>query len=370
MGRKRSTNLHLPKGMAVNNGSYWYKATGAKAVRVCKVGEESEMYRYYADRLKPTGPIVYMSEIFDKYLVEVIPTFAPKTQIDYRRMLKKLREVFGEMKPADIEPRHIGELLNVTSKKVAANRLVSLLSAVFSKAKGKWYLCKENPCLGIERNPTKARERYVTDEEYDAVYNLASPRMKIAMDMAYLTSQRQGDILALKWEHVNTIGVPREHWGIYFQQGKTGKRLMVDISSDLEEVLKRAKMLLPQVPRTYVLRNEEGLRYTQDGFRSCWQKLMNHAMKGRVAYWTDRNGKSVMIDEQKPVLTERFTFHDLRAKHASDSLDLPEASKTLGHTDIRMTKRVYDRGIRRVPALNRQQRGTVSSIFQGRKVFK
>lgn len=368
MGRPRTSNQHLPKGITIITGSYWYKPPGdAKRVRVCKVGEESTLYRYVADKMEPTGDLIYMREIFDRYEKEELPKLAPKTQVDYRRIIYKLREVFGDMKPDDVEPRHVGALLHSTEHKVAANRLVSVLSAVFSKARGRWYVCKNNPCTNVERNETSPRDRYISDEEYKAVYELASPRLQIAMDLAYLTGQRQGDLLALKWEHVHTIGVPRDEWGVFFQQGKTGKRLMVNISPELEEVLKRARMLIPQVPRTYVIRNEEGLRYTQDGFRSCWQKLMNYAMKGRVAYWTSRNGKPVMVDEVKPVLKERFTFHDLRAKHISDSQSLAEASATAGHATMAMTRRVYDRGIRRVSALNKQQRGVVCSIQDAKK---
>ena len=38
----------------------------------------------------------------------------------------------------------------------------------------------------------------------------------------------------------------------------------------------------------------------------------------------------------------RFTFHDLRAKSASDDI-LQSASERLGHTSVETTKRVYFR---------------------------
>ena len=48
---------------------------------------------------------------------------------------------------------------------------------------------------------------------------------------------------------------------------------------------------------------------------------------------------------------ERFTFHDLRGKSATDSVDLQSAYERLGHTSIAMTRRVYDRGVRKVDPL-------------------
>jgi len=335
MGRPRKNNQHLPKYVTIIHGSYWYRAPKKEPVKVCRVGEEDKLYRFLADKFEPSGPVVYMREIFDRYEREVIPGLAPRTQVDYRRIVKKLREVFGDVKPEDIEPMHVGRLLDVPDGKKgkqAANRMVAVLSAVFSKARGKWYLTKADPCKDVERNETHKRDRYVTDEEYKIVYDHASPRMKIAMDLALLTGQRQGDLLDLKWTEVHTIGVPREDWVIHFRQGKTGKKVAVEISPVLEEVLKRARLMVPQLPRNYVLRTEEGLRYTRDGFRTNWQRLMNWAMK--------HGG-----------LKKRYTFHDLRAKNISDSASLEDAMKRAGHSSMAMTRGVYDRGIRRVKAL-------------------
>lgn len=52
----------------------------------------------------------------------------------------------------------------------------------------------------------------------------------------------------------------------------------------------------------------------------------------------------------KPVLSERFTFHDLRAKQASDADDVMEANEALAHDDIKTTQKVYRRKPRRARA--------------------
>jgi integrase len=203
---------------------------------------------------------------------------------------------------------------------------------------GRWYVAEKNPCQNVERNPSKRRTRYVTDEEYAIFYHLASPRLQITMDLALITGQRQGDLLTLKWASVKDFGRlqdgsedPRN--GISFRQGKTGKKLLVGLSDALRDVLARARFMVPVVDiGGYVIRTRRGTPYSSDGFRACWQVVMKKAMK-------------------RGLLQERFTFHDLRAKSVSDSKNIQEAFERAGHTSMAMTRGTYDRAERKVTPL-------------------
>lgn len=197
--------------------------------------------------------------------------------------------------------------------------------------------------MDVERNESHRRTRYVTDDEYRIVWEAMPPRVQIAMDLALLTGQRQGDLLRLKWEHVTEEGV------LFAPQKtakKVGKRLLVAMSPALEEVLTRARRLIPQLPREYVIRTEEGQPYTPEGFRAIWQRRMRALAKGRVY---GRKGRKPIYTP--PKLASRFTFHDLRAKAVSDSATLEEAFERAGHTSMQMTRGTYDRGIRKVKPL-------------------
>jgi len=327
MARPRTTNKHLPKYVTVIHGSYWYRAPKQKPVRIGPEGDDQTLWKFMLDYAAPKAPssALTMSDIFDRYTTEVVPTLAKRTQKDYHRHLKILRLTFGHMRPEELEPRHIGAFLERPKGKIQANRQVAVLSAVFAKAVGRWYLCKVNPCTNVERNPSKRRTRYVNNDEYMALYELAPPRVQIAMDLALLTGQRQGDLLSLPWSNVSDEG-------ILFQQGKTGKRLLVGMSQSLAHVLARAKRLVPELPREYVLRTRRGGPYTSEGFRAVWQRVMRRALR-------------------RGVLKERFTFHDLRAKSVSDTLNIQDAFERAGHTSMAMTRGVYDRGIRKVTPL-------------------
>lgn len=328
MSRPRTSNKFLPKYVTIQGASYWYRPPDSeKPIRIATVGDERTLYRYLADAMPVAGPITTLGDCLDRYQREVVPSLKSRTQRDYARHLKHLKHAFGHMAPKDLQPRDIGKFLAVEKGKIHRNKLVSVLSAVYSKAIGKWFVdgVTVNPCSNVERNPSKKRDRYITDKEFAMVRGVMPPRVQIAMDLAYLTTQRQGDLLGLKWKEVSEAG-------IHFQQGKTGKKVFVEMSPMLHEVMVRAKFMVPQLPREYVLRTRKGKPYTSEGFRAIWQRKMKHLC---------RTG----------ALPIRFTFHDIRAKSVSDSASLEDAMKRAGHQNMSMTRGVYDRGIRKVPSL-------------------
>lgn len=273
-----------------------------------------------------------MNDLFDKYEAECVPELEPRTQRDYKGILLILRANFGHMTPQEVRPRHVADFINVKKGRIHRNRMVTILSTVYKIAMGSWCIEMDlvNPCTVVKRWPTKPRERYVTDQEFAAVRALACPQVQIAMDLALLTGQRQGDIVGLTWKQIKAIGVARPDWRIEIDQGKTGKKLAIMISPAVETVLKRAKLAEPQWPREFVIRTKWGKRYTPDGFRALWQRTMNAAEKAGLARWH---------------------FHDIRAKSISDNQSLDDAYLLAGHIDIKMTRRVYDRNRRRVEPL-------------------
>lgn len=335
MGRPRKSGKHLPKYVTVIHGAYWYAAPKQKRVRICEKGDDAALYKFLLDKATPAGPATTMLDILDRYEREIVPTLQPRTQGDYRRHIKVLRAFCGHMAPNDLQPRDIGRFLDVPKGRIHRNKIIGVLSAVFTYAVGRWYEADRNPCLGVMRNPSKARRRYITDAELEAFRALLPERHRIAVDLALITGQRQGDLLSLKWTQVAAEGIT-------FQQGKTGKRLRVKRSPALTAVLDRAQAMPPEVPKKeYVIRSRKGKRYRSEGFRAVWQRAMAKAVNGYTKF-----GKVY-----PPVLAERFTFHDIRAKSVSDSKSLQEAMERAGHTSMGMTRSVYDRGTRDVEPL-------------------
>lgn len=268
-----------------------------------------------------------LAELLDRYAVEYVPKMRPRTQRDYARHIERLKRDFHGKLAKDVQPRDVGRYLDVPKGRIHRNKLVSLLSTVFQKAIGRWYIegVTVNPCAHVERNESHPRDRYVTDAEFALVKSVMPPVVQLAMDLAYNIGQRQGDLLELEWKDVSSEGV-------FVQQGKTGKKLLIEMTPALQAIFARAKHMSPQIPRQYVIRTRKGRRYMSEGFRAIWQRRM----------------RKLHLSGKLPV---RWTFHDLRAKMVSDSKSIEAASALAGHINTAITRSVYDRGVRKVSPL-------------------
>lgn len=269
-----------------------------------------------------------IAEIIDRYEANCLHELAPRTQRDYRRHLNHLRRRFGHLIANEARPKDFGPFLTEIPPgkkgRVQRVRQLAVLSAAFTYAVSFTYQMELNPLRQVKRPKFKPRTRYVTDAEYDAVRAIAPKRMRLAMELAYLTGQRQGDILGLKWADVDDR--------VHFTQGKTGKKIGVRIGPKLEATLDECW----QLPKggcdggEYVITRKIGGRYTSEGARALWQRTI---------------GRYVRLGGK------RWNFHDLRSKCVSDSKSLQEASDRAGHIGQAMTKRVYDRKERQVDSL-------------------
>lgn len=267
-----------------------------------------------------------MADLFDRYQREVMPHKAERTRRDNAHQMKRLRAALGHMRPSELRTVDVYTYRDARGEKsrVAANRELELLSHVCTKAR-QWGAMTHHPCLRVEKFRLKPRSRYVSDAEFELVRSLAPPMVQIAMDLALHTGQRRGDILALTRDDLTEAG-------ILFRQGKTGKVLTVGWSDELRAIVERAKAIEPQV-RRHLVCTRSGKAYSGNGFNSVWQRVMAAALERG--------------------LVERFTFHDLRGKSASDD-ELEAASKRLGHADPRITQRVYRRKAEVVTPLRRK----------------
>lgn len=262
-----------------------------------------------------------VNEILDRFAAEYVPNeLAPRTQRDYARHIRDLRMWFGPRIADEMKPRDFAEFMNVRKGRIQRNKQMAVLSCAFTQAVRVWFIADTNPCRDVQRHSSKPRDREVTDEEFTDFMAMVPARMKLAMQLSVATGQRQGDILSLKWTQVN-----RTQGKIRFKQAKTGKRLAVRITETVEQLLVKCEAMAP--PGEYVIRRRDGQRYTSDGFRAIWQRWQRR--------WAAAGN-------------ERFTYHDLRARAAAKCKTIEDAMVLLGHQNISMTRRVYDRAERTV----------------------
>ena len=140
----------------------------------------------------------------------------------------------------------------------------------------------------------------------------ASTYMQIFMDLAYITGQRQADLLKIKHSEISEEG-------IFFEQNKTGTKIIVVWSDALRKVVDRAKKAFPDSSE-YLVVNSRGQKYGSSGIQTAWQRLIVDCV-------------------DKESIKERFTFRDIRAKARSDGDD----KKLLGHANPEAMAKIYQR---------------------------
>jgi integrase len=340
MGRRRHGDKHLPQRVYLRRGSYFFVDLLGKWHNLGR--DLSSMYRTVATLIEVSRSCLTMNNVFDRYLIDVLPGLAARTQSDYRGYIQNLRLVFGSAPPREVTPGHVSDYQAKRAERsvVQANREKSCLSAVFTAAL-KWHAVDTNPCRLVPKLREAERDRYVTDAEFMAVYRLASPTLQCAMDLATLTGQREADLLRLSRSQLFddgiafTVSKSKRRHPRHGKTVETAKKLVIEWSPELRAVVERLKKLGPQL-RPTLLCNLQGKPFTSDGFRSNWHRLMTKAVT------PSENGEPA-------ALAEGFTFHDLRAKSASDD-ELEVATERLAHDDPRTTQKVYRRKPRRARA--------------------
>lgn len=330
MGRKRTTDHHLPPRMHQKHGCYYYVTpTPRRWIRLSKDLTEAKALwaKLESGTPLPIGQPITVGYLIARYRREVLPEKADKTQREQVAQLTRLEKVFGAMAPDDLLPVHIGQYLDKRGQKapVAANREIALLSHVYTKAL-RWGFAQANPCRGIERNRERPRERYITDAEYAAVLAAAPGPVALAMELAYYTGQRLGDVLKMRWADLSgTV--------LSVIQDKTGAKLDIEIGAELAAVLATARDT-GKLRSLTIVHNRHGQPYTVGGFESQFSKAR---AKARIS---------------------DFHFHDIRAKHATDKEDLGEHVRaiqaSLGHASITTTE-IYlrQKRVRKVKSLTR-----------------
>ena len=127
-------------------------------------------------------------------------------------------------------PDHVAALhYRLHSKPTMANQVVSLLSRLFyTAAKSGEAPAGGNPCRFIEKYPTRGRERFLSEQEFDRLGRVLadletrgtiSTSAAGALRLLMLTGCRRNEIVTLRWEHVDL-----EHDELRLRDAKTGAR--------------------------------------------------------------------------------------------------------------------------------------------------
>lgn len=306
MGRTRSKHKHLAKypRLQMKGAMYYYASSGGDRqwIKLSTDFEEAKaLWAKHEAGIDETG---LFSSLAARYLKDCMGTLAANTRKQYTCQAGVLTAVFGKMALSAIKPPHIAQYLDTHPSKTSANNEIMLMSSMYEKAL-RWGWCDLNPCKGIRRNAIKKRDRYITDAEFIAIRAAAPDYIKVILDLGYLTGSRITDIFNIKMQDVTADG-------LWIQQKKTGKRLLFQITPELNAAITAAKDLGRdrRVRTMHLVCNKQGKQVKYANFRKIYAELC----------------ASLNI--------ENVHFHDIRAKSATDAKKLGEDFQALlGHSN-------------------------------------
>lgn len=292
--RPRKTDRHLPPCVYLNHGAYYLVRRG-KWIRLgTDLPTALAAYARHA-----SAPSSGMPGLLTRWLEDA--QIAEKTRKTYAVVVRQLSAILAEFSPDQVTARSIMAIMHHHRRKPGmANHmrtvLIGALDLAFLEER-----VERNVARDVRPIKTTARDRYLTDAEFKAIYAKATPTMQTIMDLCYHTGQRISDILSIR--HAD-LGVD----GIAFKQQKTKHRMLVAWSPDLEATVARARALHQSVRGMTLLHTRRGTPFTYSTVRTLWDRAVVAAG------------------------VEDAHIHDLRAKAATDAKEQGQDSKKLlGH---------------------------------------
>ena len=224
----------------------------------------------------PTGSLQFVIDDFERS--SEFTRLAPRTQSDYKKFLKLIRNEFGDM-PIKLlaDPRTRGQLLAWRDRLAAKSRrqgdyAFSVLARTISWAFDRG-LVPANPCERPGRLYRSTRRESIWEDADEAAFLAVAPdHMQLAFQLAVWTGQRQGDLIKLPWSAYDG-----SH--IRLKQGKTGKRVVVRVAGPL-------KAILDSTPKRAVtiLTTATGSSWTGNTFGTAWRRLCRKAQVSGLTF--------------------------------------------------------------------------------------
>jgi integrase len=111
---------------------------------------------------------------------------------------------WGKLEAKSIARADVRAALSRVGAPVLVNQVLAAASAIFSWA-ARQEIIANNPCRGVERNETSARDRVLLDSEVPSLWNAFDSAGLVrgsALKVIFLTGQRPGEVAHMRREHV------------------------------------------------------------------------------------------------------------------------------------------------------------------------
>jgi integrase len=250
-----------------------------------------------------------------------------RTKADYEKILDGIGERFGTCElEAFNDPRIRRDIMEwregiAKRSRKQADYAFAVLRRTLQWAYDQGMLAVNHAMRGGKLYTPDRSDKIWEQDKINAFMRVAHETLKQAFRLALDTGQRQGDLLALTWTAYDGDAIT-------LRQSKRKRKVYVPLTTEL-------RMMLDRMPRraATILTNQGGLPWTEDGFRTMF----------------DRAKRKAAIEDR--------TFHDLRGTfvtRASLRGLTPQEIATITGQSTKDVERILDTYLARTPELARQ----------------
>lgn len=319
-----SKHLELPPRV-YPKGRWYYLVTAEGKKRIwTKLTQVREglpaLYTKLADLAARDVAPDRMPALVADWLKEVsgAPGRSKKSKANDKWVMNTISKSFSDFRASQVTPPDCATFLKPFRVKPRThNEMRAGLRELMRYAEEKGYRpAGSNPLAAIKTMSVAARDRYPTDSELrrikvaahygkDGKRTRMGPTIAALIDLAYLTGQRVGDLLDLRWTKKAAIGedglvvapyIAAE--GIYFKPsktaGSTGAKILIQWTPKLRQTIERIEKIGRRNLR-WVITSQEAQQYEYEAFKSAWARAI------------ERSG------------VKQLHFNDLRAKALTDT---------------------------------------------------
>lgn len=334
------TGLHKVKaklagGVAVTYFYAWRGGPRVEADPKDKRAFAAEFFRHNRtrDEAKKTGTLAELISAYQKSAL--FTKLRPSTQKSYNACINAIEAEFFDLDLTAVgEPGARRMFIEwrdgFSDTPRTADLTITVLARIFAYGMDMERISR-HPLEKVAKLSDGTRRDVIwTDAQIAAFTKHAHPKLRLAMELARWTGQRQGDLLRLTWN-----GYDGTH--ITLRQGKTGRLVRIKVYSELKALLDKTKREAVTILTTT---RKDATPWTGDGFRASWAAVCEKAK------------------------VEGVTFHDLRGTFVTlayriHKAPIREIAEVTGHSErdaeaiIRKHYLAGDSVIERLEAVNK-----------------
>ena len=291
---------------------YYHRATGIRLPDDPKSAEFLAAYRA-AEEGKLSRATASINDLIDKF----------KDSADWRKLRESTRAImninlraasqkFGDMPLEALKDRRCRAIFLqwhdelAESHPRAADAKLSALQRVIGWGHDR-ALAPSNPIEKFRRAYTASRVEQIWLPAHIAAFeSAASPELRLALQLALHTGQRQGDLIQLTWAAFDGSAIS-------LIQSKTRQQVYIPCTTTLLSVLKSAK---ERASGAYILTNRDDRPWSRDALKKAWRTAFKASGIEDDLHFNDLRGTAVtMLAEAGCTIPEiaSITGHSLRS---------------------------------------------------------